>query len=83
MKAVKVSIDELKPYPSNPRRGNIKLIAESLSEYGQYKPIIVNKLNNEILVGNHTHAAARNLCVAGPTQRVAHRVSAAGARFGG
>ena len=61
MNAVKVAIDELKPYPNNPRRGNIKLIADSLKEYGQYKPIIVNKSNNEILVGNHTHAAAKTL----------------------
>jgi hypothetical protein len=61
MNAVKVKIEELKQYPNNPRRGNTKLIAESLSEYGQYKPIIVNKLNNEILVGNHTYAAAKTL----------------------
>jgi hypothetical protein len=61
MNAVKTAIDELNPYPNNPRRGNIKLIAESLAEYGQYKPIIVNKLNNQILVGNHTHAAAKSL----------------------
>jgi len=61
MNAVSVAIDELKPYPNNPRRGNTKLIAESLAEYGQYKPIIVNKFNNQILVGNHTHAAAKSL----------------------
>jgi hypothetical protein len=61
MNAISVAIDELKPYPNNPRRGNIKLIAESLAEYGQYKPIIVNKYNNQILVGNHTHAAAKSL----------------------
>lgn len=61
MNAEKVGIDTVKPYFNNPRRGNIKLIAESLSEYGQYKPIIVNKISNEILVGNHTHAAAKTL----------------------
>ena len=61
MKAVKVSVDELKAYPKNPRRGNIKLIAESLAEYGQYKPIVVNSVNNEILVGNHTFEAAKTL----------------------
>lgn len=61
MNAEKIALDALTPYPNNPRRGNIKLIAESLSEYGQYKPIIVNKLNNQILVGNHTHAAAKSL----------------------
>lgn len=61
MNAEKVKIEELKQYPNNPRRGNVKLIAESLQEYGQYKPITVNKKTNEILVGNHTYAAAITL----------------------
>ena len=61
MNAEKVALTELKPYPNNPRKGNVKLIAESLSEYGQYKPITVNKATNEILVGNHTYAAAQSL----------------------
>jgi ParB-like chromosome segregation protein Spo0J len=61
MKAVKVRLDELHQYANNPRRGNVKLIAESLREYGQYKPITVNKATNEILVGNHTYLAAKEL----------------------
>jgi hypothetical protein len=61
MNAVKVAISELKQYPKNPRRGDVKLIAESLAEYGQYKPIVVNKTTNEILVGNHTYEAAKSL----------------------
>lgn len=61
MNAVKVTLNEIKPYPNNPRRGNVKLIAESLAEYGQYKPIVVNKTTNEILVGNHTYEAAKSL----------------------
>lgn len=61
MKAEMVAVEELKQYPNNPRRGNIKLIKESLSEYGQYKPITVNKATREILVGNHTYAAAKEL----------------------
>jgi len=61
MNAVKVAVDTLKPYPKNPRKGDVKLIAESLTEYGQYKPIVVNSVNNEILVGNHTYAAAKSL----------------------
>ena len=61
MNAEKVNVKNLKQYPHNPRRGNIKLIAESLKEYGQYKPITVNKNTNEILVGNHTYAAAITL----------------------
>jgi len=61
MNAVKVAVGDLKAYPKNPRRGNIKLIAESLAEYGQYKPIVVNSVTNEILVGNHTYEAAKSL----------------------
>jgi hypothetical protein len=61
MNAVKIAVDTLKPYPKNPRKGDVKLIAESLTEYGQYKPIVVNSVNNEILVGNHTYAAAKSL----------------------
>jgi len=61
MNAVKVAVDTLKSYPKNPRKGDVKLIAESLTEYGQYKPIVVNSVNNEILVGNHTYAAAKSL----------------------
>jgi hypothetical protein len=61
MNAVKVAVNTLKPYPKNPRKGDVKLIAESLTEYGQYKPIVVNSVNNEILVGNHTYAAAKSL----------------------
>ena len=61
MKAEKVAINALKPYPNNPRRGNVKMIAESLQEYGQYKPITVDKATNEILVGNHTYEAAKSL----------------------
>lgn len=61
MIAVKVALNELQPYPNNPRKGNVKLIAESLSEYGQYKPVTVNRATGQILVGNHTYAAAKEL----------------------
>ena len=61
MEVSKVTLTELNPYPNNPRKGNIDLIAESLETYGQYKPITVNKRNNEILAGNHTFQAAQKL----------------------
>jgi ParB-like nuclease domain len=61
MEVQKVTLTELNPYPNNPRKGNIDLIAESLETYGQYKPITVNKRNNEILAGNHTFQAAQKL----------------------
>jgi len=61
MKSELVSVDTIKTYPNNPRRGNISLIKESLAEYGQYKPITVNLATNQILVGNHTYQAAVEL----------------------
>ena len=53
-------IASLKFYPGNARRGDIDLIAESLSKLGQYKPIVVNK-DGTILAGNHTVMAAQRL----------------------
>lgn len=56
-----VPIDSLKPYPLNPRRGNIKAIQESLRVNGQYRPIVIQQSTNFILAGNHTWQAAKAL----------------------
>lgn len=61
MEIKEVALITLKPYPNNPRKGDINLIAKSLETYGQYKPITINKRTNEILAGNHTYEAARKL----------------------
>jgi len=61
MEIKEVALITLKPYPNNPRKGNIDLIAKSLETYGQYKPITINKRTNEILAGNHTYEAAKKL----------------------
>ena len=61
MNIEQVPVINLKPYPNNPRKGNVDLIAESLEAYGQYKPITVNKRTGEILAGNHTYEAAKKL----------------------
>jgi len=61
MEIKEVALINLKPYPNNPRKGNIDLIAKSLETYGQYKPITINKRTNEILAGNHTFQAAKKL----------------------
>ena len=54
-------IKSIKTYDKNPRIGNIEAIAESLEKSGQFKPIVVNSRNNQILAGNHTYLAARKL----------------------
>lgn len=56
-----VPVAELVPYGENPRRGNVDAIRESLEAHGQYRPIVVRQGTNEVLAGNHTLAAARDL----------------------
>lgn len=57
----RVAIDSLAIYPGNARRGDIDKIADSLQAHGQYRPLIVRRETNEILAGNHTFQAARQL----------------------
>lgn len=58
---INVDINSVFPYPMNARQGDIGIIAESLKENGQFRPIVVNRLDNSILVGNHTWKAAKML----------------------
>jgi hypothetical protein len=56
-----VPIETLSAYPRNPRRGRVDVIKRSLLRHGQYRPIVVNKPTREVLAGNHTLVAAREL----------------------
>lgn len=56
-----VPVAGLQHYGRNPRRGNVDLIAESLQHHGQYKPIVVRTGTMEVLAGNHTLRAAKQL----------------------
>lgn len=56
-----VPADGLVHYGKNPRRGNVEAIVNSLQRNGQYKPIVVRAGTNEVLAGNHTLKAAREL----------------------
>jgi hypothetical protein len=63
---------ELSTYHRNARRGNVEAIMGSLKANGQYKPIVVNVGTHtgrpmEVLAGNHTLAAHRNLAELDPT----------------
>lgn len=65
-------ISELHTYRRNPRRGDVDAIASSLRKRGQYRPIVVNLGTNaskrmEILAGNHTYLAAKQLGGSGST----------------
>lgn len=62
----KLPVTSLNTFENNPRRGDVAKIAESLDVRGQYRPIVVNRgtftgRNMEVLAGNHTLAAAREL----------------------
>lgn len=61
-----VKVSALAPYFRNPRVGDVEAIARSLAALGQYRPLVVNRgtLTGrplEVLAGNHTLAAARQL----------------------
>ena len=60
------AVEELTTYHRNPRRGDITAIAKSLATHGQYRAIAVNVGTHtgralEVLAGNHTLLAAREL----------------------
>lgn len=57
----RIPIDTLKEFPGNPRRGDVRAIAESLRENGQFQPIIIQRSTDYILAGNHTWKAALSL----------------------
>jgi len=63
-----VPIDNLKLLPGNPRRGSVKAVRKSLVEFGQHKPLVARRVEadegtviGEVLIGNHTLMAAREL----------------------
>ena len=58
--AVSVPLRGLKNHPQNARQGNLDLITESLTRWGQYSPIVITD-DNTILAGHHVVKAARRL----------------------
>lgn len=54
-------ISELLPHPENPNNGDIDAIVESLNEFDQYRPIVVQRSTMFILAGNHTYFGAMQL----------------------
>jgi hypothetical protein len=54
-------LDELTMDDRNPRKGNVAAIIESLKEFGQHRPIVVQKGTNRIIAGNHMFQAAQSL----------------------
>jgi hypothetical protein len=59
--AVMVPIELLKLATRNPRRGAVAEVIESLREFGQHRPVVVQRSTGEVVVGNHMLKAARSL----------------------
>jgi hypothetical protein len=73
------ALSELALYHRNPNLGNVPKIAASLRAHGQYKPITINKGThtgrpNEVLAGNHTLKAMRDLLAENPDDRRWHTI---------
>ena len=56
-----VATSSLDLYPGNPRRGDVDAIKKSLEVNGQYRPLVVSRRTRQVLAGNHTLTAAREL----------------------
>src|SRR5215210_3441174 len=61
LQTLAVPLADLRPYDANPRRGDVEAIKASLQAHGQYRPIVVNRPTMQVLAGNHTLEAAREL----------------------
>jgi ParB-like chromosome segregation protein Spo0J len=55
-----VDVESLSEHPKNPRRGDVEKIKESLSTFGQVRPIVATK-QGVVVAGNHTLKAAKAL----------------------
>jgi ParB-like chromosome segregation protein Spo0J len=58
-------VDKLRTLPGNPRRGNIPAVAKSYTEFGQQKPIVARRDEEDpeigiVLAGNTQFQAARD-----------------------
>lgn len=56
-----VAIDDVRPHPKNVRQGDIGAICESLQAHGQYRAIVAQRSTGQILAGNHTWKAAKQI----------------------
>lgn len=53
-------IEQLKPLPGNPRKGDVEAVAKSYERFGQRKPIVVTE-DGTVIAGNHQLLAAKKL----------------------
>jgi DNA modification methylase len=56
-----LALADLTTWPDNPRRGDVAAIRQSLEVSGQYRALVVRAGSLEVLAGNHTLLAMREL----------------------
>jgi hypothetical protein len=56
-----VPIEDVRPWPGNPRQGDVGAMCLSLERFGQYRPAVVQASTGQIAAGNHMWIAARQL----------------------
>lgn len=49
-----VPVTSVTPHPRNVRHGDVGAITQSLAEFGQYRPIVVQRSTGHVLAGNRT-----------------------------
>lgn len=54
-----VPVDSIRPHPSNPNRGDVEVIEESIEHNDWYGAVIVQKSTRYILAGEHRWKAAK------------------------
>lgn len=57
----RVPVISLQIFPGNPRKGNKKLIRESLLEFGQTRPLHARRADSTVIMGNNTLECMREL----------------------
>lgn len=55
---VHVPIEKVRQHPTNPRKGNVPAIRESIAENGFFGSVVVQRSTGYILAGNHRYEAA-------------------------
>lgn len=53
----RVPVDSIMPWPNNPNDGDVDSVAESIAEFEQYVPIVVQRSSGRIVKGNTTYRA--------------------------
>lgn len=58
---VTVPLEQIHPAARNANKGSVARILQSLQEFGQHRPLVVQKATGAIVVGNHMYAAMQTL----------------------